>query len=130
MLEIGEIIQRRGFSTVVTRRAGCVSACAILFFSGHHVVIQRDSGLCFHLPYDATTGRKINDQEANVIADEIVHWGVTKRQALAVLGSAPPNGIHCATEAWASYLGLRYGVVPSFGTMWRSCASKFCLALP
>jgi hypothetical protein len=130
ILAIGDIIQKRGFSTVITNRRDCNSACAILFFSGHHAVIQRNSAICFHTPYDKDTGRGINNDQANELADEIVKWGLTKRQALAILGAAPPNGIHCATELWASYLGFQYSIVFSFGTMWRSCSAKFCLAAP
>ena len=41
-LDIGDIIHRRGFSTVVSRDNGfCASACAVLFLSGYHAIIQR-----------------------------------------------------------------------------------------
>jgi hypothetical protein len=130
MLEIGNIIQKRGFSTAVSRTGDCASACAILFFSGHHAVIQRDSAICFHMPFYAQNRQPISGQEVDELANEIIKWGLTKSQALAVLGAAPPNGSRCATERWAQILGFRYGVVPSAFGMWRSCSSKFCLALP
>jgi hypothetical protein len=130
-LTIGATINYRGLSTVVSRNTGiCGSACAIVFFSGRHAVIQGNSSLCFHTPYDRNSRRQISDSEMSQLADEIVKWGLTKKQALAILGAAPPNGMRCATEAWANILGLQYSTVISFGTMWRSCSTKFCLALP
>jgi hypothetical protein len=127
---IGFTIHERGFDTVVTARADCLSACAIMFFSGHHAVVQRNSALCFHMPYSMITGQAMNYQQTEALTEVLMEWGITRQQALAVIGAAPPNGLRCATEAWATYLGFRYGIVPSFGTMWRSCAAKFCLAIP
>jgi hypothetical protein len=51
-LDIGDIIKKRGFSIVVSRNNGyCNSSCALLFLSGYHAVIQRDSDIGFHQPY-------------------------------------------------------------------------------
>jgi membrane-bound ClpP family serine protease len=130
MLEIGNIIQKRRFSTAVSHTGTCASACAILFFSGHHAVIQRNSAICFHMPSYAQSKQPISSQEVDELANEIVKWGLTKSQALAVLGAAPPSGIRCATERWAQILGFQYSVVSSAFGMWRSCSTKFCLALP
>jgi hypothetical protein len=130
MLEIGNIIQKRGFSTAISRASGCASACAILFFSGHHAVIERNSAICFHMPYNADTKQPMSAQEVDEFANEIIKWGITKRQALAVLGAAPPSGMRCASEQWARALEFQYSVVPSALGMWRSCSTKFCLALP
>jgi hypothetical protein len=130
MLEIGDLIQRRGFSTAVTARASCVSACAILFFSGHHAVIQRNSALCFHTPYDGRNGQAISGELLEFLADEIKKWGLTQQQAMTLILSGPPTEVTCATETWAINLGFRYSIVPSFGTAWRSCTTKFCLAIP
>ena len=108
----------------------CSSACAILMFSGHHVVVSSHSYLCFHAPAfeDGTAVPK----KADIVelAKDLTTWGLTQRQALALLGAAPPSGIRCATEQWAQELGFKYSVVPGFLTSWKSCATKFCLAVP
>jgi hypothetical protein len=129
-LDIGDIIQKRGFSTVVSNRMDCLSACAILFFSGHHAVIQRNSNICFHMGIDSNTGRTVDTGQINIIAEGMMAWGRTRRQALTLLYAAPSDSAYCATEAWASSLGFRYSMVPSLFTSWRSCSTKFCLAVP
>jgi hypothetical protein len=101
-LDIGDIIQKRGFSTAVSRNNRyCASACALLFLSGHHAIIQRDSLLVFHegiLP----TGEAPTPEDYAYIADRIVAWGgVTKRQAWALLHAAPNETGAPGTEEWA-----------------------------
>ena len=127
-LDIGDIIQRRGFSTAVSRNNGYgASACALLFLSGRHAVIERDSLLLFHEGRDATTGG--TDPDAmNYFADSISSWGVTRGQAWALLTAAPPEGYRPGTEAWARSLGFQFQIVPNFLWMWRSCPVKFCVA--
>jgi hypothetical protein len=129
-LDIGDIIHRRGFNTAVTYQFDyCASACAILFFSGYHNVIRRNSSLIFHQVYDSRTGP---DQIAiDYLADRVVAWGnVTKWQIMTLLNSAGPDGGAPGTEEWARRLRFQFGYVPNLFGMWRSCAIKFCVALP
>ena len=129
-LDIGDINQKRGFSTAVSINNGyCGSACALLFLSGRHAIVQRNSLLLFHEGRDATTGRTDPDAN-NCFADRISSWGVTKAQALALLNAAPPEVSRPGTEAWARSLGFQFAMVPNFLWMWRSCQAKFCVAAP
>ena len=75
MFLIGDTIQTRGFNTMVSRRAACGSACAFLFFSGHHAVVQQDSKLCFHMPYDMRTGAPMTAEQINAFTDAMSGWG-------------------------------------------------------
>jgi hypothetical protein len=130
-LDIGDIVHRRGFSTVVSRNNGdCASACALLFLSGYHAIIQRNSHLIFHQGH-SSNGTLIPEEAANIVADRIVAWGgVTKRQIWILLNSAPLSGGRYGTEAWARQLGFQFSMVPSFLWMWQSCQTKFCVATP
>ena len=129
-LDIGDIIKKRGFSTVVSRDNGlCASACALLFLSGYHAIIERNSLLVFHEGAYAADSTPLRDEDADYIADRVVAWGgVTKRQIWILLHSAPPSGGRPGTEAWARQLGFQFSMVPSFLGMWQSCPSKFCVA--
>jgi hypothetical protein len=130
-LAIGNIIQKRGYSTIQAGKNGpCGSACALLIFSGHHVVVENNALLCFHLGYDQQTGQPMSWDDVLALAEELERWGLTKRQAIAIIGAAPPNGMRCATKEWAQQLGFQYSFVSSLFLLWRSCATKFCLAAP
>jgi hypothetical protein len=129
-LDIGDIIHKRSFSTAVSINNGyCGSACALLFLSGRHAVIQRNALLLFHEAHDSNNN-PAPPEAVTEIADRISAWGVTKEQAVALLTAAPPNGYRPGTEAWARSLGFRYVIVPNFLWMWRSCQAKFCVAAP
>ena len=65
----------------------------MLFFSGYHNIIRRNSSLIFHEGFDPKTGKPIDDDLANYVADRIVAWGnVTRWQIWTLLHSAPPTG--------------------------------------
>jgi hypothetical protein len=130
-LDIGDIIQERGFSTLQVGRNGpCESACALLMFSGRHVVVENNSFLCFHMPYRPSAKQPISWYEILLLADRLGRWGLTKKQAVAIIGAAPPSGVRCATKQWAQELGFQYSIVSSLFLLWRSCATRFCLAVP
>jgi hypothetical protein len=48
----------------------------------------------------------MTSQQIDQPAEFITPWGLIKRQALAILGAAPPRDIYCASERWASALVL------------------------
>ena len=64
------------------------------------------------------------------LATQITRYGLTKRQAWALLTAAPPEGGRYATEEWARQLGFQYQVILSYLWMWQNCQARFCLALP
>ena len=128
-VDIGNIIQERGFSTFQAGRNGpCASACALLVFSGHHVVVESNALLCFHTPYNPNTKEPLSWDGVLALADEIEHWGITKKQAIAIVGAAPRSGIRCATEQWAQELGFQYSVVSSLFMLWRSLCHEVLLS--
>jgi hypothetical protein len=134
MLDIGDIIHQRGFSTATSwaNRYGpdgyCASACALLFLTGRHAIIGRNSLLVFH--QGSINGQPIDDELNAIMADRIIKWGgLTRDQIWTLLHAAPPSGGRPGTEAWALALGIRFCYVPVAVGMWRSCGCKFCVAI-
>jgi membrane-bound ClpP family serine protease len=128
-LDIADIISARGFDTMLTvNDEVCASACAYIWLSGRHAVVQQNSLLCFHQGRDATTGQP--SPEANeMVARRIQAYGLNRNQAWKLANAAPPENVRCATEWWAAQLGFDPQIVPTFYAM-RFCQSKFCLAKP
>jgi hypothetical protein len=127
-LAIADIIWGRGFDTKLSVNDRCSSACTYIWLSGRHAVIQQNSALCFHQPYDPRTNK--TDAELNeYIASRLQRFGLTAMQARALVNAAVPENMRCATEWWAFQLGFQPQDVFTINAM-RQCQSKFCLARP
>jgi hypothetical protein len=127
-LGISDLIWKRGFDTMLMSYDVCASACTLIWLSGRHSVIQRNTPLCFHQAYNSQNGE--TSSEANeYIAAHLQAYGLTAHQARALINAAPPESARCATEWWAIRLGFRPQIVPTPFAM-RSCQSKFCLTMP
>jgi hypothetical protein len=130
-IEIGEMVWKRGYTTLVARDNGpCASACTYIWLSGRKSAIQQNSLLCFHQAYNLITGQPdaAGDQ---LIMDHLKSVGLTNRQAWALTHAAPPDPNNCraAMEWWARELGFQYQVYPSFlGT--RACSARWCVGKP
>lgn len=91
-IDIGRMVWQRGWTTVVSRDNGrCASACTIIWLSGRHSVVQVDSELIFHSPYDKRTMQR-SDEAIRTIAEHLKGMGITERQTWALFTSAPPTG--------------------------------------
>jgi hypothetical protein len=87
MLDMGDIISRRYFTTAVNNRGMCASACAVLFFSGYHAVIERNALLIWHAA--SINGKAVDDNANDYIAKRVIKWGgVTYGQMWFLLHSA------------------------------------------
>ena len=108
--------------TVVGRSGiGCFSACPLIWFSGRHAIVQRNSYLGFHAA---------NNREGSLeMAQYLSELGLTQRQISYMLRTPQPE-IQLATELDALALGFRPQVVPSLFGAWRNCQAKYCLAVP
>jgi hypothetical protein len=127
-LDIGDIIHKRHFNTIVSRRSPCASACAVLFLSGNHAIIAWNAYLIYHMASDGN-GNMAPDDLNRYIATRVVAWGgVTYDQIWFLLHSAPPSGGMVSTEWLATQLGFRYSYVPNYFNLWRNCQTKFCVA--
>jgi hypothetical protein len=128
-IDIADIISARGFDTMLTADAEmCGSACAYIWLSGRHAVVQRNALLCFHQAYDPAT-METSPEVNEFVARHIQTYGLNRRQAWALANAAPPDNARCATEWWAAQLGFDPQIVPTPYAM-RFCQSKFCLAKP
>jgi hypothetical protein len=119
--------------TVYQRSAGeiggaCGSACPIIWFGGRRSLIQRNSLLVFHMPYDAQTGKASPAAIAAVI-DYLRFVGLSDRQARFLATAALPEDGWVATEASALALGFHPQVVIT-PLATRTCQSRFCLGIP
>jgi len=129
MLDIGDLIQRRGFTTAVSQLTRyCASACALLFLSGNHAIIERDSLLIFH-EGKHDDGSELSSEEYAYLVDRMAPWGIERWQAEALLHAAPNVGGRPGTEAWARALGFDFHYIYKAFGLWRNCAYKFCVAI-
>jgi hypothetical protein len=127
-INIGDMIWERGLGTVLWKDDMCNSACTLIWLSGRRAVIQRNTRMCFHQPFDSRNGQANSDTIEDGVA-HLKHYGLTEYQARALVNAAPPQSARCATEWWAYRLGFHPQIVPTpFAT--RLCRSKFCLAVP
>lgn len=121
-IAIGRIVRKEGLDTFVGRGGmGSWSACPLIWPSGRHAIVQRNSYLGFHaanLP-----------EGTAIMAEYLAELGLTQRQINYLLRTPQP-GIQLASEADALALGFRPQVVPSLLGAWRSCQAKYCLAVP
>lgn len=125
-IAIGRMVQARGLTTFVGRLGQCSSACTLIWLSGRHAVIQRNSYLAFHAP---SVNGHYSPQGAAVVASYLRELGLTEDQILYVIGT-PPALAHRATEAEVAAIGIHPQVVSSLLGAWKGCSAKFCLAVP
>lgn len=128
-VEIGKMIWKRGYTTLVNRQdGGCASACTIIWLSGRKSAIQINSILEFHTAYDKNTMQP--SEEANqYLMDHLMSVGLTRRQASALTHAAPPQGVRDATLWWARELGFEWqNYLSYFGT--ASCSARWCVGRP
>ncbi len=121
-IAIGRMVRKLGLDTFVGRGgAGCWSACTLIWLSGRHAIIQRDSYLGFHAA---------NAPEGTVMMVEyLAELGLTPAQINYMIRTPQPE-IQLAMESHARALGFRWQQVPSWFGGWRSCQSKYCVAVP
>jgi len=120
-IAIGRIVRARGLTTFVGRAGLCASACPLIWLSGRHAVIQRNSYLGFH----AGSG----ERGTAMMESYLRELGLTADQIRYILGTPQPL-TRPATEYDASALGIRPQLVSSLLGAWKSCRAKYCLAIP
>ena len=132
---IGKQIKELGLTTVVNTGGGCASSCAMIWMAGRDAIIERNSELVFHAPYDARSPDKPSQQAINAMVAYLMEVAaLTEQQALALATAAPPSEGWTATEAAARRLGFQpqvvsfLGAAPFVGAA-QACKAKFCLAL-
>jgi hypothetical protein len=128
-IAIGKMVRARGFWTVVDRRAGCASACAIIWLAGVHVLAQRNSYIGFHRASDMNGAECLNCDLH--VANYLHELGYNDAQ-IAYTMRASPAGTPPATMEWhARYLGIHFQIVSSLFGAWRStCSEHFCVGVP
>jgi membrane-bound ClpP family serine protease len=121
-IAIGRMVRKLGLDTFVGRGStGCWSACTLIWLSGRHAIIQRDSYLGFHAA---------NVPEGTAMMVEyLAELGLTPAQINYMI-RAPQPDIQLAMEWHARALGFHWQEVPSLFGGWQSCESKYCLAKP
>jgi hypothetical protein len=121
-IAIGRMVRKFGLETFVGRGSiGCWSACTLIWLSGRHAIIQRDSYLGFH-------AANIPEGTA-MMAEYLSELGLTPAQINYMIRTPQPD-IQLAMEWHARALGFQYDKVPSLLGGWRSCQAKYCLAVP
>ncbi|QQO34496.1 hypothetical protein JJC00_01970 [Bradyrhizobium diazoefficiens] len=127
-MKIGTIVSNRGFDTWASTWAPCASACTLIWFSGRHAIVQRNTLLVFHMPYDSRTG-VASPEGAVLMSAYLQSLGLTQTQA-DFLATTPSEGWP-ATEAAARRLGFRWQLIVNIlGNGLHSCQQKICLTIP
>jgi membrane-bound ClpP family serine protease len=78
---IGKQIKELGLTTVVNTGGGCASSCAMIWMAGRHAIIERNSELVFHAPYDARSPDKPSQQAINAMVAYLMEVCWTNRAA-------------------------------------------------
>jgi hypothetical protein len=90
-LEIGLIIKRRGFSTLVDHTR-CQSACALIWLAGKHRYMTSSSMLGFHASTDNRTSQ-ISGPGNAMIGTYLYQLGITNWQSMAFFVMADPKSM-------------------------------------
>lgn len=109
-IAVGRMVRKFGLDTFVGRAGvGCWSACPLIWLSGRHAIVQRNSYLGFHaanVPEGTAT-----------MAQYLRELGLTEQQIGYMLRTPQPE-IQLATEHDALTLGFRPQVVMSLFGAW------------
>ena len=121
-IAIGRMVRKLGLDTFVGRGGtGCWSACTLIWLSGRHAIIQRDSYLGFH-------AANVPEGTAMMV-DYLSELGLTPAQINYMIRTPQPD-IQLAMESHARALGFRWQTAPSWFGAWRNCQAKYCLTVP
>jgi hypothetical protein len=121
-IAIGRTVRKFGLETFVGRGGiGCWSACTLIWLSGRHAIIQRNSNLGFHAA-NVPEGTEM-------MAEYFSELGLTPAQINYMIRTPQP-AIQLGRESHARALGFHWQTVPSLFGAWRSCQAKYCLAVP
>jgi hypothetical protein len=128
-IEIGRMVWKRGYTTLVTREDYCASACTLIWLSGRKSAIQVRSALCFHEASDKLTGAPADEDVNSHIIAHLKSVGLNDKQAWMLTHAAPPQGLRCATEWWAQQLGFVWQTYLSYFSS-ASCSARWCEGRP
>ena len=121
-IAIGRMVRKLGLDTFVGRGGtGCWSACTLIWLSGRHAVVQRNTYLGFH-------AANVPEGTAMMV-DYLSELGLTPAQINYMIRTPQPD-IQLAKESHARALGFRSQTVPNWFGAWRNCQAKYCLAVP
>jgi uncharacterized protein len=101
-IKIGEIIRRKGFSSLVVDQ--CASACAVAWLGGTHRFMAAGAQIGFHAAYDAQSGQQTGYANARVGA-YLNRIGLTD-DAVTYTTAAPPNSMVWLTNNTAQQYGI------------------------
>ena len=88
-LDMADLINDVGVTTVVPARALCASACAsVLFVAGRYRTVEKGGQLLIHSCFDARSGRKMDQCDAYISA-RAQQQGISGRAMMAFQEMAP-----------------------------------------
>jgi hypothetical protein len=96
-LDIGQLINQKGYSTAVAKNQFCASACALIWLAGKNRIIDKKAALGFHASYIERNGQKLESGVANaLIGSYLTHLNLNEN-AIIFVTSAPPEGMNWLT---------------------------------
>jgi hypothetical protein len=92
-LEIGRMINLRGYRTVVLDKTLCASACALIWLGGIPRYLEPGGVLGFHASYRTVDGKMIESGVANALIGHYFSQLNLSENAVVFATSAPPDKI-------------------------------------
>jgi hypothetical protein len=110
-VEIGKLIRRRGWDTMVPEGQSCMSACALAWLGGIHRYMGWSSAIGFHASYLIAAGRAVESGVANAIVGAYLNGlGLPERAVIYITMSAPDE-IQLLTLNDARAVGIQVSVL-------------------
>jgi hypothetical protein len=110
-LRLGALIRTRDYSTMVTDKAGCYSACGLIWLSGARRYMTPNAAIGFHAAFREKDGSYIESGVANAeIGSFLTHLGL-RIEAIRFFTIAGPDRLLMLTPERARMLGIDIFVV-------------------
>ncbi|OOF88140.1 hypothetical protein [Rodentibacter ratti] len=104
---IGEYVNKKGFTTVVTPIDKCYSACAVIWAAGKNKVAYLPGAIIgFHAAFDRRTREQIGSTNA-ILGSKLGSWGYSD-SAIAFMTDAKPASFNYLNRENAYMYGIQY----------------------
>lgn len=107
-IEIGKIIKIMGYTTVVTDKDVCASACALIWMAGSNRVASYDGNVGFHASYRNESGKLVEVGAANALIGNYLTLLGESAKTVVFATAAPPDRILWLTAANKEAAGIDF----------------------
>jgi hypothetical protein len=105
-LEIGRVIGKKGFSTLVPAGSRCASACALAWLAGKERLMAPSAEIGFHAAYEIENGEAYERGAPNAVVGYYLAQLGLSELAIIYLTASPPDDMTWLTPASAAEYGI------------------------